>query len=93
MVTLHPPAHKRLLDIKSTKDGEVKFKASYVIGGQRDNLGHMMIHSSPTLKPSSIRLLLAFVALNGFKVWNSDLRQASTIRRTVQGRGFIRDPD
>lgn len=65
-----------VLAIKSTEDGEVKFKARYVIGGHRDRLKNMMVHSVQTLQPSSIRLLLALAAMHGFDVWTSDVRQA-----------------
>jgi len=38
-----------VLAIKSTEDGEVKYKARYVLGGHRDKLKRMMVHSSQTL--------------------------------------------
>ena len=63
-------------NIKSTEDGEAKFKARFVIGGHRDRLKHMMVHSTTTLQPQSIRLLLALAAIHGFNVWTSDVRQA-----------------
>ena len=65
-----------VLALKSTEDGEIKHKARYVIGGHRDRLKHMMVHSTSTLQPSSIRLLLALAAIHGFDVWTSDVRQA-----------------
>lgn len=65
-----------VLAIKSSIDGEVKFKARYVIGGHRDKLKHMMVHSATTLQPQSIRLLLALANIHGFDVWSSDVRQA-----------------
>eukprot|EP00171_Calliarthron_tuberculosum_P004009 IDg4009t1 len=64
-----------VLAIKSTEDGKVKFKARYVIGGHRDKLKDMMVHSTTTLQPQSIRLLLALAALHGFDIWTSDVRQ------------------
>jgi len=65
-----------VMSIKSSEDGEVKWKARYVIGGHRDRLKHLMVHTTQTLQPSSIRLLLALAAIHGFKVWTSDVRQA-----------------
>ena len=65
-----------VLAFKSTEDGKLKHKARYVIGGHRDRLKHMMVHSTSTLQPSSIRLLLALAAIHGFDVWTSDVRQA-----------------
>lgn len=65
-----------VLALKSSVDGQIKHKARYVIGGHRDRLKHMMVHSTSTLQPSSIRLLLALAAIQGFDVGTSDVRQA-----------------
>ena len=47
-----------------------------MIGGHRDKLKKLMVHSSQTLQPSSIRLLLTIAAAHQFEVWISDIRQA-----------------
>lgn len=65
-----------VLAFKSTEGGKIKHKARYVIGGHRHRLQHRMGHSNFTLQPSSIRLLLALAAINGFDIWTSDFRQA-----------------
>ena len=65
-----------VLAIKSAEDGQVKFKARYVIGGHRDRMKALMVHSAAPLQPQSIRLLLALAAAHGFKIWSSDVRQA-----------------
>eukprot|EP00171_Calliarthron_tuberculosum_P023641 IDg23641t1 len=65
-----------VLAIKSTEDGNIKFKARYVIGGHRDRFKHMMVHTASTLQPQSIRLLLALASMHGFDIWTSDVRQA-----------------
>jgi len=65
-----------VLAIKSSEDGQVKYKAGYVIGGHRDKLKHMMVHSASTLQPQSVRLLLALASMLGFDVWTSDVKQA-----------------
>lgn len=62
--------------IKSSLDKKVKYKARYVIGGHRDKLNDMMVHSSTTLQPQSIRLLWALAAIFGFHTWTSDILQA-----------------
>lgn len=82
-----------VLVIKATEDGQEKYKARYVVGGHRDKLKKMMVHSSQTLQPSSIRLLLALATLHCFELGTSDVRQAylqaaETLMRDV----FIRDP-
>ena len=64
-----------VLAIKSTEDGQVKFKARYVIGGHRHRMKALMVHSAATLQPQSIRLLLALAAIHGFDIWSADVRQ------------------
>ena len=63
------------LAIKSTEDRQVKFKARYVIGGHRDRMKALMVHSAATLHPQSIRRLLALAAIHGFDIWSADVRQ------------------
>ena len=65
-----------VLAIKSTEDGQVKFKARYVIGGHRDRMKALMVQSAATLQPQSIRFLLALPAIHGFDIWSADVRQA-----------------
>ena len=48
-----------ILAIKSTDDVITKYKARYVIGGHCDHLIHNLMHNAQTLRPMSIRLLLA----------------------------------
>ena len=52
-----------VLYIKSTDDGQVKWKARCVIGGHRDKLKRLIVHSAKKLQPASIRLLLALAAV------------------------------
>ena len=65
-----------VLALKSTENGKILHKARYDIGSHRDRLKHMMNHSTYTVQPSSIRLLLALAATHGFDVWTSEVRQA-----------------
>ena len=65
-----------VLTIKSTEDGEENFKARYVIGGHRDRHKAFMVHTSQTLQPASVRLMLSFASMFGFEVWTSEVRQA-----------------
>ena len=57
-----------VLAIKSNTDGQVKYKARYVIGGHRDELKQYLVHGAQTLQASSARLLLALAAIHGFDV-------------------------
>lgn len=65
-----------VLSIKTTEDGEVKYKARFVIGGHRDKQKHLMVHKSATLQLQSTRLLLALACANDFDVWTVDVTQA-----------------
>lgn len=62
--------------IKSSLDNKVNHKAKHVIGRHWDKLDDMIVHSSMTLQPPSICLLLALTAMFGFHTWTSDIRQA-----------------
>ena len=65
-----------VLAIKSSEDSMTKYKARYVIGGHRDRLKHMMVHTTSTLQPQFIRLLPALAAIHVFHIWASGVRQA-----------------
>ena len=55
-----------VLAIKSTTDGQVKYKARHVIGGHTDKMKHYLAYYSQTVSPASTRLLLALAATFGF---------------------------
>ena len=65
-----------VLSIKSKEDGETKFKARYVVAGHRNSLKHMMVHTSQTVKPSSVRILPSLAAIYRFDVWTANATQA-----------------
>ena len=52
------------------------YKALFVIGGHRDKLKEFMVHSSQTLQPATIRLMLALAVMLGYEIWISDVKQA-----------------
>ena len=65
-----------VLATKFAEDDQVKFKARCVIGGHRDSMKALMVHSAATLHSRSTRLLLALDAVYGFDIWSSDVGQA-----------------
>lgn len=59
--------------IKSSEDGIERYKTRYAIGGHRNKLKNVMVHSSQTLQPSSTRLLLALASLFDYEVRIADI--------------------
>lgn len=80
-----------VLIIKSTEDGKEKFKARYVLSGHRDRSKAFMVHTSKTLKPASIRLMLPCASTLGFQMWTRDVREAYQ-QSLSQGSIFISRP-
>ncbi len=92
-----PGAHLLLalfvFTIKSTVDGEIKYKARYVICGNRDRLKDMIVHSTQTVQASYTRLLLSLASILGFDIWTADVTQAYLqSRKPLQRDIFIRNP-
>lgn len=82
-----------VLPIKSTEDGQIKFKVRYVIDGPRGSQKNITVHSSQTLKPSSIRLVIALAAIQSFDVWTCDVTQAYVQSFSHHKSGvYIKDP-
>ena len=65
-----------VLAIKSSVDGRINYKASYVVGGHRDLLKQCLVHGAQTLQTSSTRLLIAIANAFEFDVWSSDAKLA-----------------
>lgn len=65
-----------LLAIKSAEDGQITFKAPYVIDGHRNRMEAPMVNSAATIQLQFILLLLAFTAIHDFDIWSSDFHQA-----------------
>lgn len=61
---------------ESTEAGKPKFTARFVVEGNLEKLKNLMIHSSQTLQPSSVRFILGMAIAHEFDVWTSDVFQA-----------------
>ena len=82
-----------VLAIKSNADGEIQYKARYVIGGHRDRLKHYMVHGAQTLQASFARLLLVLATAHEFKAWTSDVNLAYLqSSKPLERRVFIHNP-
>ena len=65
-----------VLAIKSTEEGQEKYKARFVMGGHRDKVKNLLVHNLCTLQPQSIRTLLAIALCRGYGIWTADVTQA-----------------
>ena len=65
---------RSVLAIKSTVDGEIKFKARYVAGGLRDEMKDYLVHGAQKLQATYVCLILALSSMLGFKVWYTDVK-------------------
>lgn len=61
------------LTMKSDQDGDIKFKARFVIGGHRDNLKKLIVHSLQILDPLSFRILVPTASIHNFYMWTPDV--------------------
>ena len=82
-----------VLAIKSNADGEVNYKARYVIGGHRDTMENVLVHGSHTIQASSARLLIALASIYGLYVWFLDvnleyLQSTDPLNRRI----FLKNP-
>ena len=67
-----------VLAIKHTITGEQKLKARFVLGGHCDDERKSLIHDSPTVRPESVRMLIALATILGFNIKLVDWRQGYT---------------
>ena len=65
-----------VLAIKHLEDGKEHLKARFVLGGHRDRDKRSIVHNANTLKPVSIRLMLALASILGSDIWRTDINQA-----------------
>lgn len=81
-----------MLSKKSSESGDKTYNARFVVGRHRDKLKRLMVHTSQTTQPSSIRLLLAIAIMQDFEIWISDARQVYLQSSEVLSRSiFIKD--
>ena len=65
-----------VLTIKNKDTDDELYKARFVVQGHRDRDKKFLVHDSPNLRQSSIRLLVTVAAIFGFRIWSHDVRQA-----------------
>jgi len=85
-----------VLAIKHNGDGSEKLKARFVVGGHRDREAAKIVHNSTTLRPTSLRLLIALATILGFDIWSTDMKQgylqsASDLQRKIFTKPKILD--
>lgn len=74
--------------LKHSETADVKFKAEFVLGSQRDKAKSTLVHIAVNLRQSSIRLLVSMAMISGFDVCSLDVNQvylqsASQMKRKV----------
>ena len=65
-----------VLAIKSTEDGQIKYKARFFMGGHRDKHKYLMAYNAATLQHQFVRPLLALANAHNFKILITDITQA-----------------
>ena len=67
---------KLVLTVKSPMNAPDEDKARYTIAGHRDKMKKLIVHTTVTLQPSSIRLLALISEILDLELWISDACQA-----------------
>ena len=57
------------------RDGPPRLKARFVLGGHMDRARHNLVHDSCTIRPESVRLLIALATILGLSISTADWRQ------------------
>lgn len=65
-----------VITIKDTETNQPKFKARFVVHGNRDKDKNNLVHTSTTLKHASTRIIIALAACFGLRIWSQDISQA-----------------
>lgn len=65
-----------VLATNSKADGDIKYKALYVVGGHRNIMNHFIVHDAKTLHASSVRILIALESVLHFKIQSTDVELA-----------------
>jgi Reverse transcriptase (RNA-dependent DNA polymerase) len=58
------------------ENGKVAYKDRLCLGGHRDLMKNLVVHTASTLRQQIVRLLLALAAIVGLEVWSTDVAQA-----------------
>ena len=67
---------RTVLSIKDMGTPNEKYKARIVILGNNDSEKDDLVHNSPTIRASSLRIILNTAAIRGLTIWLEDVTQA-----------------
>ena len=65
-----------VLAIKSDEDKEERNSTRYVTGGHKDIIRDYLVHDAQTIQCVSVRIVLVFAKIKGFRVWVVDFKLA-----------------
>lgn len=69
------PCHY-VLPLRHATTSEVKYKARFVLGGQRDRDKDLEVHNTTNVRQSRVCMIAALAKLLGYDVWSLDIKQA-----------------
>ena len=65
-----------VLCIKDINMGSEKVKAGFIVQSHTDAEKELLLQPSPTVPQRSVRLLVVFAAIQGFRLWSQDVTKA-----------------
>lgn len=65
-----------VLAIKNADTSDEVYKARFVVQGHTVIEKNLLVHNSTNLRQGSVRVLVAFAAIFGFRLWSQDVSQA-----------------
>ena len=65
-----------VLDIKNFGSKDEKARARFVVQGHRDKEKDFLVHNTTSLRQRSVRIIVTFAAVKGYRVFRNDIKQA-----------------